>query len=143
MISMPGAQPAPKGGLGSFVLSVIGFIAAILCLPVVLLAGGPIEGWLLGVALWAVNWGAALWLGKVSQDMSAPYAVGLSGASFIARAWIVDIDDRDGPLREPICKRLQTLSACQRRCHKNTRHKKPQYNPLLRYAFPHINLLSC
>jgi len=44
---------------------------------------------MLGVALWAVNWGASLWLSKASSGMSAPYAVGLSGASFIARAWIV------------------------------------------------------
>lgn len=91
MISMPGAEPAPKGGFGTFLLSVIGFVAALLCLPIVLLAGGPIEGWLLGVALWGINWGASLWLGKVSRDMSAPYAVGLSGASFIARAWLVAI----------------------------------------------------
>lgn len=88
---MPGAEAAPKGGIGTFLLSVIGFAAAIVCLPIVLLAGGPLEGWLLGLALWAINWGAALWLGKLSQDMSAPYAVGLSGASFIARAWIVAI----------------------------------------------------
>lgn len=90
MISTPGAAPLPKG-FRTFFLSAIGMLVAILTLPVVLLAGGPIEGWLLGVALWAANWGASLWLSKASAGMSAPYAVGLSGASFIARAWMVAI----------------------------------------------------
>lgn len=81
-------QPLPKG-FKLFLLSSIGIIIAILSLPVVLLADGPFAGWMLGVALWLVNWGGALWLAKASAGMAAPYAVGLSGASFIARAWIV------------------------------------------------------
>ena len=85
-----GPEPLPKGRK-TFLLSAIGMVVAVLTLPVVLLAGGPIEGWMLGVALWAVNWGASLWLAKASTGMSAPYAVGLSGASFIARAWLVAI----------------------------------------------------
>lgn len=78
----------PKG-FTTFLLAAIGMLVAVLTLPIVLLADGPFEGWMLGVALWAVNWGASLWLSKASSGMSAPYAVGLSGASFIARAWIV------------------------------------------------------
>lgn len=85
-----GAEPLPTG-FRTFLLSAIGLLAAILTLPVVLLAGGPIEGWILGIGLWLVNWGASLWLAKASSGMSAPYAVGLSGASFIARAWLVAI----------------------------------------------------
>ena len=90
MITTPGAAPLQKG-FRTFLLSAIGMVVAILTLPVVLVAGGPVEGWVLGVVLWAANWGAALWLSKASAGMSAPYAVGLSGASFIARAWMVAI----------------------------------------------------
>lgn len=88
MITTADAPPLPKGPK-LFLLSSIGIVVAILTLPVVLLADGPFEGWLLGLALWIVNWGGALWLARASAGMSAPYAVGLSGASFIARAWIV------------------------------------------------------
>lgn len=90
MIGTPGAEPLPKGPR-TFLLSAIGMVVAILTLPVVLLSGGPFEGWLIGVALWGANWGAALWMSKASSGMSAPYAVGLSGASFIARAWMIAI----------------------------------------------------
>jgi hypothetical protein len=72
-----------------FVLSVLGLIAVLAALPVVLLLGGPIGGWLLGAALWAANWGAQLALAKVAVGMPATTAVGLSGFSFIGRAWLV------------------------------------------------------
>lgn len=78
-------------GAGLFFLSAIGTVAALLTFPVVFFTGGPIEGWFLGLALWLANWGVSLWLARASSNMSAPLAVGLSGASFIARAWLVAI----------------------------------------------------
>jgi hypothetical protein len=72
-----------------FVVSAIGIAVALLSLPIVLLAGGPVEGWLLGVVLWLANWGLALGTGRFSEGMEPTHAVGLAGVSFIARAWIV------------------------------------------------------
>ena len=72
-----------------FAASSIGIAVALITLPFVLLAGGPIEGWYLGVALWIANWTLALMTGKFSQDIEPTFAVGLAGLSFIARAWIV------------------------------------------------------
>lgn len=75
----------------TFIASIIGLIMVVLALPVVLLAGGPIGGWLLGAALWSANWGAQLLTAKFALGMSATYAVGVSGVSFISRAWLVAI----------------------------------------------------
>ena len=86
------STPRRPGGLDrpfEFVLSVLGLIVVVIALPVVLLLGGPFSGWLLGAALWAANWGAQLALGRVAVNMPATTAVGLSGFSFIGRAWLV------------------------------------------------------
>lgn len=72
-----------------FAASAIGIAVAIIALPFVLLAGGPIEGWFLGVALWIANWSLALMTGRFAVDIEPTFAVGLAGLSFIARAWIV------------------------------------------------------
>ena len=79
------------GGPTAFFFSTIGLLAALLALPVVLLLGGPIEGWLLGAGLWVVNWIGQLYTGKVSVGLKPTAAVGVTGVSFIARAWIVAI----------------------------------------------------
>lgn len=71
--------------------SAIGLIAAVLALPIVLLAGGPFTGWVLGVVLWGANWTVQLLTGKYALSMNATAAVGVSGVSFIARAWLVAI----------------------------------------------------
>jgi len=83
------AAPASPMRPLRFAASSIGIAVALLALPFVLLAGGPIEGWLLGVALWIANWLFALLTGKFSADIEPTFAVGLAGLSFIARAWIV------------------------------------------------------
>jgi hypothetical protein len=88
------APSAPRRARGldrpfEFVLSVLGLIAVVLALPVVLLLGGPVSGWLLGAVLWAANWGAQLTLARFAVNMPATHAVGLSGFSFIGRAWLV------------------------------------------------------
>lgn len=67
----------------------IGLIVALLTLPVVLLAGGPFAGWMLGVGLWGVNWALQLLTAKYALGLQATAAVGVSGVSFIARAWLV------------------------------------------------------
>ena len=74
-----------------FVASGIGLIVAILSLPVVLALGGPLNGWVLGVFLWSVNWGLQIWTAKVAVGSSPTVAVGMSGVSFISRAWLTAI----------------------------------------------------
>jgi hypothetical protein len=73
------------------VASGIGLIVAILCLPIVLLAGGPLNGWVLGVVLWSVNWWLQLLTAKLALRASPTAAVGMSGISFISRAWLTAI----------------------------------------------------
>lgn len=77
--------------LWMFLISGIGVIVAILSLPVVLLLGGPLNGWILGVALWSVNWWLQLLTGKLAINAQPTAAVGLSGISFISRAWLTAI----------------------------------------------------
>ncbi len=77
--------------LWMFLISGIGVIAAILSLPVVLLLGGPLNGWILGLALWSANWWLQLLTGKLAINAQPTAAVGLSGISFITRAWLTAI----------------------------------------------------
>jgi hypothetical protein len=74
-----------------FAASGIGLIVALLSLPAVLLLGGPLNGWVLGVVLWSANWRLQLLTGKLALNVSPTAAVGMSGVSFIARAWLVAI----------------------------------------------------
>lgn len=80
--------PVPASRL-IFALSGIGFIGALLALPVVLLAGAPLNGWVLGTAVWSANWAAQLFTGKLLMTLNPTAAVGMSGISFIARAWLI------------------------------------------------------
>ncbi|MGI9539231.1 MAG: hypothetical protein ACR2N6_03685 [Miltoncostaeaceae bacterium] len=82
---------APTGRTTAFVFSIIGLLAVLMALPLVLLLGGPIEGWLLGAGLWIVNWIGQLYTGKMSIGLKPTAAVGMTGVSFITRAWIVAI----------------------------------------------------
>lgn len=72
-----------------FTAATIGLVIVALALPAVLLLGGPLDGWFLGAMLWIGNWLIALWLGKLARGLDDVMAVGVSGASFIARAWLV------------------------------------------------------
>jgi hypothetical protein len=69
-------------------LSGIGLIVGVLTLPVVLVAGGHWSGWLIGFLLWCINWGIANAAAKWTFGLSATAPVGMSGVSFIARAWL-------------------------------------------------------
>jgi hypothetical protein len=73
----------------AFVVSTLGLIVAFLSLPIVLLAGGPVAGWALGFGLLAANWVGQLVMTKMAMGMTPTMAVGLSGVSFIARAWFI------------------------------------------------------
>lgn len=86
----PTTSEGPPSALTA-ILSGIGLIVAVLSLPVVLLVGGPLNGWVLGVVLWTANWSLQLLTGKLVMDISPTAAVGLSGISFITRAWLVAI----------------------------------------------------
>ena len=70
-------------------VAVLGLAACLLALPLVLLADGPFAGWLLGTALWCANWGGQMLTGKLAVNASPTMAVGMSGISFISRAWLV------------------------------------------------------
>lgn len=88
----PSGVPAFPGGVVlKAILSGIGLVVGILALPVVLLAGGGIGGWSIGFVLWCVNWGVAIATARWSLGLSATAAVGMSGVSFIARAWLIAI----------------------------------------------------
>lgn len=71
------------------IASSIGVIVAVLTLPVVLLLGGPLNGWVLGLALWSANWAAQIFTAKIAMGVTPTAAVGMSGISFISRAWLV------------------------------------------------------
>ncbi len=55
----------------------------------VLALGGPLNGWVLGTALWIANWAVQLFTAKHAMKMGQTAAVGITGISFIIRAWTV------------------------------------------------------
>jgi hypothetical protein len=83
----PASSPRPL----TVIASGIGIIVAVLTLPFVLLMGGPLNGWILGVVLWSANWYLQLLTGKLTADANPTTAVGLAGLSFISRAWLTAI----------------------------------------------------
>ena len=83
----PSSTPRPLTAIASS----IGLIVAFLTLPFVLLMGGPLNGWILGVVLWSANWWLQLLTGRLVADANPTTAVGLAGLSFISRAWLTAI----------------------------------------------------
>lgn len=86
------AAPSPvplRANPTEFVLAILGFIVLLLALPVVLLLGGPIGGWLLGAGLFAGSWFAQRFITNVSEGLDPTQAVGLTGISSIGRAVVV------------------------------------------------------
>jgi hypothetical protein len=63
--------------------------ACAVALPIVLALGGPLNGWVLGTALWLANWGVQLFTAKHAMRMGQTAAVGVTGVSFVIRAWTV------------------------------------------------------
>jgi hypothetical protein len=83
--------PSPRDGALPFTAATLGIIVAVLALPLVLLAGGPFAGWMLGVALWIGNWSLQLMTSKVSLEAKPTAAVGIAGISLMTRAWVTAI----------------------------------------------------
>ena len=91
MTAVATSPPPAAPRVTTFIASGIGLIVAILSLPVVLLLGGPFNGWVLGVVLWSANWWLQLLTGKIALNSTPTAAVGMSGISFISRAWLTAI----------------------------------------------------
>jgi len=83
--------PSPREGALPFTAAVLGTVVALLALPVTLLAGAPVEGWLLGFGLWIGNWTVHLLAKRAAERAPATTAVGISGISLMGRAWLVAI----------------------------------------------------
>lgn len=86
-----GVYPSPKEGALPFAAAILGIVVAVIALPLVLLADGPFNGWLLGIGLWIGNWSLQLLTTKVSLNTTATAAVGVTGISLMSRAWITAI----------------------------------------------------
>ena len=72
-----------------FVCSTIGLVGVLLTLPVVIAVSAPMSGWAIGAALWVASWIGALFIAKFAVGLDGPQAIGISGMSFMVRAWIV------------------------------------------------------
>lgn len=83
--------PSPREGALPFTAAVLGTVVALLALPVVLLAGAPAAGWMLGFGLWVANWTLQLMTTRFSVSASPVTAVGVTGISLMGRAWLVAI----------------------------------------------------
>jgi hypothetical protein len=65
-----------------------GFIAALVVLPVFLIAGFTLGGYGLGVGIFTINWLAALGIDRLARGKMQVTAVGITGVGLISRAWI-------------------------------------------------------
>jgi hypothetical protein len=65
-----------------------GFIAALVVLPVFLVAGYTLAGWALGAGIFALNWLGALAIDRLARGKMQVTAVGITGVGLISRAWI-------------------------------------------------------
>ena len=83
----PEEEPAPSRG--AIVATVASLIIVAAALPIVLALGGPLNGWVLGTALWLANWSIQLTTAKHALRMGQTAAVGVTGISFVIRAWTV------------------------------------------------------
>ena len=72
-----------------FVCASFGFIALALTLPFVLISGGPFDGWGSARCLWVVAGSPDRADMKFAVNLDGPQAIGISGLSFMVRAWIV------------------------------------------------------
>ena len=85
--------PAPASKEASRRVTVIAtaasLAACLVALPIVLALGGPLNGWVLGTVLWIANWSVQLFTAKHAMTMGQTAAVGITGISFVIRAWSV------------------------------------------------------
>ena len=83
----PASAEAPRRVM--VIATAASILAAVVALPVVLALGGPLNGWVLGTALLIANWAVQLFTAKHAMKMGQTAAVGVTGISFIIRAWTV------------------------------------------------------
>lgn len=72
-----------------FMCATLGMFVALLALPVVIASGAPVEGWMIGLMIWLGSWALGLAIGKFATNLDSPQAIGISGMSFMVRAWTV------------------------------------------------------
>ena len=80
-------EPAPSRA--AIAVTVASLIVCAVALPVVLAFGGPLNGWVLGTGLWLANWSVQLFTAKHALRMGQTAAVGVTGISFVIRAWTI------------------------------------------------------
>jgi hypothetical protein len=73
---------------GPAIVPWLGFVAAAIALPIFVLAGWSLWGWLLGTALFVLNRVAAILTDRLARGKMLVTAVGITGVSFISRAWV-------------------------------------------------------
>jgi len=73
---------------GPTALQYLPFAFCALALPIFIIGGFPLGGWLFGVVLFAVNFFGAKAIDWVARGKSQVTAVGVSGIGFISRAWL-------------------------------------------------------
>jgi hypothetical protein len=65
-----------------------GFIAALVLLPIFLIAGFSVAGWAFGVGIFTLNWLAAVGIDRIARGKMQVTAVGITGIGLISRTWI-------------------------------------------------------
>ncbi|MGB0612713.1 MAG: hypothetical protein ACPGN4_01005 [Miltoncostaeaceae bacterium] len=83
----PASKEAPRRV--TIIATAASILACLVALPIVLALGGPLNGWVLGTALWVANWAVQLFTAKHAMKMGQTAAVGVTGISLIIRAWTV------------------------------------------------------
>jgi hypothetical protein len=83
----PASNEAPRRV--TVIATAASLAACLVALPIVLVLGGPLNGWVLGTVLWLANWAVQLTTAKHALKMGQSAAVGITGISFIIRAWTV------------------------------------------------------
>lgn len=83
-------DPTPwRGRPVEFVFAILGLAVAVLAAPFVVLAGSPVEGWMLGAGLFLVYWLGGIFIARFAVGLSPTHAVGVAGLSFIVRVWVI------------------------------------------------------
>jgi hypothetical protein len=73
---------------GPALLQWLGLVAAVVALPIFILGGFSLLGYVVGVLLFAANRAGAILLDRLARGKMQVTAVGITGMGFISRAWI-------------------------------------------------------
>jgi uncharacterized membrane protein (DUF485 family) len=72
-----------------FMCSTIGIFGVLLTIPVVIAVAAPMTGWGLGAVLFLGSWILAMVIGRFAGNLDSAQAIGITGMSFMVRAWLV------------------------------------------------------